>query len=265
MARQLAGFTSTVSLLSWLFPKSPLHSPLASAARSLLELCKSFLATCRVALHLQLTTELIAAASGAASEAAPESMWQQAGASALQHAAEWSLQLLAALSDGSANSPKGVTERPASFMDTPVKHDDPAESTVRYRYLRRIHMLTQPTKDIHDAQCASGVLTLGAIEGGLLSEGSWRGRSRSREAGAREAAEAEEEQGRTGRQRCSCMQHAGAGARCAGRCAVHAGGIHRHCAPGCHKAARWQACRRGANRNVLPDCARHPGKGQTVA
>ena len=52
---------------------------------------------CRAALHLQLTTELVTAASGTGPEAAPMSMWQHAGAFALQHSAEWSSELLAAL------------------------------------------------------------------------------------------------------------------------------------------------------------------------
>ena len=75
----------------------------------------------RTALHLQLTTELVSAASGADAEGAPESMWQHTGASALQHAAEWSSELLAALSDFSAGALTGKAEQPACSMDMPVR------------------------------------------------------------------------------------------------------------------------------------------------
>lgn len=65
----------------------------------------------RAALHLQLTTELVAAAAGTASEAAPaDSMWQQAGASALQHAGAWASQLLRAVSEGNFPSGDGAPQ-----------------------------------------------------------------------------------------------------------------------------------------------------------
>ena len=64
----------------------------------------------RTAMHLQLTTELVSAASGADAKGAPESMWQHTGASALQHAAEWSSELLAVLTDCSAEALTGEAE-----------------------------------------------------------------------------------------------------------------------------------------------------------
>jgi len=56
-------------------------------------------ALCRAALHLQLTTELVTAAAGADSAAALVSMWEHAGATALQQAIVCSSELLTVLSD----------------------------------------------------------------------------------------------------------------------------------------------------------------------
>ena len=65
-------------------------------------------ALCRTALHLQLTTELVTAAAAAGAEGvATESMWQRTGALAIQDAAAWALELLAALSGCGFERPSG--------------------------------------------------------------------------------------------------------------------------------------------------------------
>ena len=52
-----------------------------------------------LARQLHLTRDLFSAASEAGPEAEAESMWQHAGALALQRAAEWAAELLAAVTD----------------------------------------------------------------------------------------------------------------------------------------------------------------------
>ncbi len=83
-------------------------------------------------MHLQLTTELVSAASGA-DVAAPESMWQHTGASALQHAAEWSSELLAALSDCSAEAFTGKAEGQLHTLEMPSRKATHLASTSNTR------------------------------------------------------------------------------------------------------------------------------------
>lgn len=65
-------------------------------------------AWCRAALHLQLTTELVTAAAGAGSEAGAESIWQQAGAAAMQDAVSWASRLLQSLTECDLSSASGM-------------------------------------------------------------------------------------------------------------------------------------------------------------